>query len=469
MNLLPSGDGSPNRFFLVTGPSPLFAAFVVAMLCCFSTEALPANITYDESGILEYVLIEGNIESGDYEKLIDAVLQGGSDIDGVYIASRGGDAIVAMQMGQLIRALKFRTEVPENLPKIIPEFPQGGAFCLPHLPIAKSNCTCASACVLVYLSGVYRFGDYLGIHRAFVNHEYLKNLSMEEAAEYSSRISTLLDSYLTKMGAPSSLLDEMSSIPSDEVKILDRKYVDKHLEGYAKEYQEWVVAKCGNRSEIYKRLQAEKNDAKAKPIHDEYLEVHNCEGELMAAERQKSFYPAITSAIREADISLIPRHSLLESLLGELPFDLSKLIGKSNQEAVDLLSLVGIASPWQPSEISSLKDAIYNISSSLTIGFDTDGTVFTIDIPFYDSVETDKSPYQRHFLKGLNIESSSRDFVKKYGEAAHQGCYSSGVCVGIFSTADADIKVLVEEDSEKLRAISFNRPGYWDAIYDKRD
>lgn len=404
-----------------------------------------------------FILIQGEIEKGDYEKFVNVVLEAGSNPFSVYIASNGGDASVAMEIGTLIRALKFKTQVPQN-------FSDDGAYCEPYLPIADSNCQCLSSCVLIYLAGIHRFGNHLGIHRTFVKHEYLRDLPMDDAKFYSHKISKTLDDYLTKMGAPKSLVEKIESISSEDIELLDIDFIDRYLDGYAKDYQEWVLAKCGSTTKLHKIIQSEKDDSKREEFVEEYHKVVRCESDLIKKESGAAYYAAIEQAFNLSDPALIPRHSLMESLRSHLPFDLTNLINMKNYEALDMLSLVGIPNTHSVKEIAAYNNATYYFDKSILVGFDTEGKVYRVNVNFYLSEELDL--FDRHFLNGFNKSSTPMDFVAIYGKPSHAGCYPSDICFLNFTTSNADLEILFNED-KTLRTISVDTPGHWDKIYQK--
>ena len=449
---------------------PLHAIAASAAGIFLATAAHPASITHDTSQTLRHVLIEGDIEEGDYEKFVNAVLLAGSDVYSVYIASRGGDAAEAMKIGGLIRQLKLRTQVPRHIP-VDTDFSPRGPFC-DDLPVAKSNCTCASACVLIYLSGVYRYGDYLGVHRAFIDHNYLRTLSMEEGASYSRAVSNALDSYLDNMGAPASLLEKIGRVPSNEIEILNTHYIQEEITGYAKDYQEWIIAKCGGFAKYYNLARFESDPAKLEEYIGKYKSARECEKKVMKEERRRAFYPAIKDAFEHIDNARIPRRSILEYLVDKHPFDLSHLIGVKNQEAMDLLALIGIPTLGGTAVIQKMKDADYGITSSITIGFDTDGTVYHVVIYFFEftSEILKLTPYHRHFLNGLNRDSSQRDFVQVLGQPEYASkCWKGEMwCRAIWQTEHADIEVVFDGDEEPLRAINFNTSGWWEEVFDRQ-
>jgi hypothetical protein len=411
-------------------------AFSMLVLLITQTNASAANISLIGKGAPWVILIEGEIERGDYEKFIDVILQSGVDPNpSIYIASRGGDAIVAMKIGELIRSLKLTTEVPI--------FVHGkGGLCPSSLPISHSGCVCLSSCVLIYLGGIHRIDNYLGIHRTFIEHEKLKNMTMEDAEKYSRKVTELLSAYLSHMGAPKSLVEKMQSIPSDEIELLDNEYIEKYLSGYAKEYQEWLIAKCGS------------------DPHANDLKVTRCKRELINKQSSMVFYNVITAALENSDKSLIPRHSVTRSLLDKLPFELTDLIGMSTSDAIDALRLVGIAINESPKKIEGkFKSEGMGIDHSLIIGFDKEGKVSSVIIPSLNE------KYYRHFLLGMNENATAEDFVKRFGNPITQVCRDTGVCALTFQTKTAELQVVFDHD-KSLAELYIDRRGYRDKLLD---
>jgi len=431
---------------------------IVVILLLLTTESWGANISFVEKGLLRNVLIEGEIQRGDYEKFIDAVLKAGSHNSNVFIASRGGDALEAMKIGSLIRKFRFETNVPKW-------FEEVGGVCS-GLPVPKSNCACNSSCVLIYLSGFHRYGNYLGVHRTFVDHEQLKEMEMEEAAQLSKQISIALDSYLGEMGAPPSLLEKMESVASNNIEYLDDEYIQKYLGGYAREYQEWVLAKCGSASELHAAMRAESDKEKLKVIWEKFDNLIRCETDFLDDEQRKAFYPSIKDAFQNIDPSFIPRHSLLESLQGKIPFELSQLIGKSTPEAIDLLSLIGFRNTYTVEELSGFHGTSTVFEKSLLVGFGDNGVVYSVNVPFFSS-EGVAEIFTRHFLTGLDRDSTPKDFIDKYGTPNRSRCTEWDFCVLFITTKNADLYVGFNED-KKLHVIKFNVPGYWERLSNKQ-
>ncbi|MFV2016402.1 MAG: hypothetical protein ACC656_13305, partial [Candidatus Heimdallarchaeota archaeon] len=358
-------------------------------------------------------------------------------------------AIVAMKIGELIRSLKYETRVPDYDPK-------KGPYCS-YLPIPRSTCHCSSSCVLIYLSGVERFGSYLGIHRTFINHEYLRKLTMKEAKNKSNQISVILDAYLTKMGAPESLLEKMERVPSDQIEFLDYDFINKNLTGYAKGYEEWFIAKCGSNENIYRELGTETDSTKLIKLQDKYGEILFCQKNLLEKEKEAAFYPAIKSAFMKSNKSLIPRRSLMESMINQIPFDLINLVGKKTEDAMDLLSLIGIPNNSSMQELRNFNNEQVIIDNLMIITFEKN-KVHSVRITFYESDLTKE--FGRHFFNGFNNNSTLEQFIKKYGKPSRSYCRKSGVCTFVFSTANADLEIIFNAD-RTLRDIKVAVSGWF--------
>lgn len=266
------------------------------------------------------ISIDGKIENGDFEKLVNSVIEGGPGVLGVHLDSRGGNAIVAMTIGRFIRNLKFTTNAPNYFElqyDDVNNVPPSEVRCPGLLGEKKNNCTCLSSCALIYFSGIQRNGNYIGIHSTYIEHEYLKTLSMSEASAYSREINERLEKYLDEMGVPDSLLETMESIPSNEIKLLDKKYINRHLRGNPKDIQEWLSAKCGNEIEIDSYTYEKLEEAARKLFTEKNIEILSCRSELLEAEKKKSFKVTLEHALKLVDPKYVKSGSALERMLAE--------------------------------------------------------------------------------------------------------------------------------------------------------
>ena len=91
------------------------------------------------------VVIEGNIESGDYVKFRDYISKS-KFVGSVYLASPGGNLTEAMRIGRLVRSLNLETTVPGRLKPDLTQIVASSH----HLKDTKHNFLCASACFFVF-------------------------------------------------------------------------------------------------------------------------------------------------------------------------------------------------------------------------------------------------------------------------------------------------------------------------------
>lgn len=294
----------------------------IFLLILLSEISSAAEITVYDLQVWREISIDGKIENGDFEKFVNAVIEDELKVRQVHLNSNGGNAIVAMNIGRFIRNLNYSTNAPDYYElqyDDVNNVPSSDVRCSAGFLTKKmNNCTCHSSCALIYFSGIQRNGNYIGIHRTYIEHEYLKNRSMSEASAYSREINKRLEKYLDEMGVPNSLLETMESIPSNEIKLLDKNFIDRHLKGNPKDIQEWISAKCGNKIEVdlyeYERLE----EAARKLIIEKDLEVFTCKSKLLKAEAKKSFKGALEQALKVVDPKYVRSGSALDLLIAKI-------------------------------------------------------------------------------------------------------------------------------------------------------
>jgi hypothetical protein len=292
---------------------------LIILLILISGISGAAEITVHDLGFGKEISIEGTIVNGDFEKFVDATIESGPSVIGVHLASSGGNAIVAMNIGQFIRNLNFTTNAPNYFElqyDDVNNVPPSEVSCSNFLR-EIGNCTCLSSCALIYFSGIQRNGNYIGIHRTYLEHEYLRSLSMSEASAYSRAINERLEEYLDEMGVPNSLLETMESIPSNEIKLLDKEFINRHLRGNPNDIQEWISANCGSEIEIDNHTYARLDEAARMLLTENNIEVFSCKSNLIDTEKNMSFRDALEQAFKIVDSKYIRSGSALDRLLTE--------------------------------------------------------------------------------------------------------------------------------------------------------
>lgn len=184
------------------------------------------------------IRLVGIIEKGDAEKfkrLVEDLRQKKRTVNMLMLASIGGDAIEAMRIGTIVRESFIPTYAP---------FASDSGFTCNGYPsgLKDDDCDCASACFLIWVAGVYRMGDVLGIHRPYFLEGYFEGLSASEAQKEYVLMYERVRSYLKNMDVPEHIINKMFNTGSDEITYLDWDTA-KSMESVPF-FDEWIGASC---------------------------------------------------------------------------------------------------------------------------------------------------------------------------------------------------------------------------------
>jgi len=172
---------------------------LIAAYAICAASAMPLHAAEIKVGSDFNVVIEGNIETGDYEKL-RKFIEHEDYIDSIYLASPGGDVAEAIKIGRLVRELNLETVIPGQ---VASEFRSKVSADLlnkiasrKNIKNREANFMCASACFFVFAAGVHRIKDIavifdepvLGVHRPFLTDKDLKAVSANEAIASAKRL-----------------------------------------------------------------------------------------------------------------------------------------------------------------------------------------------------------------------------------------------------------------------------------------
>jgi hypothetical protein len=214
----------------------------------------------------------GNIEKGDAEAfkiIVEYLKEEKITVNMLLLASIGGDAIEAMQIGTIVRESFIPTQAP---------FALNSGFTCNGYPsgLKEDDCDCSSACFLIWAAGVYRMGDVLGIHRPYFLEGNLEELSGTGAQKELVQMYKRIRSYLENMDVPEHIIIKMFNTKSDEVAYLDWASA-KSMESVPL-FDEWVGAECLRltfEEEIdYSRLLAKKLEEKSTLTKSEKYYLH---------------------------------------------------------------------------------------------------------------------------------------------------------------------------------------------------
>lgn len=187
-----------------------------------------------------WVLLEGAIEKGDYDKILKIAELGITE--GIYLFSPGGDVVEAMKIGRLVRSLRWTTAAPltqtlrsETAQRLVLSF---------GLKDPMHNNLCASACFFIHIAGIYRWGDTLLIHRPYLSDVELRRLSGDQVLRISQVARAETDAYLKEMGLPAKYSELMYSVPKDQVQLLAESDIKADIDGFIPELKDWMDARC---------------------------------------------------------------------------------------------------------------------------------------------------------------------------------------------------------------------------------
>ncbi|MFW5452785.1 hypothetical protein [Thioalkalivibrio sulfidiphilus] len=386
----------------------------------------------------DVVVIDGEIVEGDYQRFLAALLSSGYGAS-IFISSPGGDLHEAMRIGRLIRKIGYVTDIPTARPD---------ASCTPLYNI--QHCTCDSACLFIWLGGIKREGDYITVHRPYIEPSSLREITADEAREHSLLIAEWVADYFQEMGAPRALWDRMSSVSYDRVERLSQSYIERNLSGVSRDYEDWSIARCG-------RLDAGSS-------RDTYISTWACLNELFYRHRESRFNEALVGALEELRIA----GQITDELAAYLPFIgsetiVNNLVGKSYKHASKVLGLHGFGDPvaW----VEDVAGKCVTISYLGVVCFDADGIVTQISMPYYSADgATLFTPTRAYKGKSLHpfYYGVAKGEVDNFITASEVASYSvvDTVYTSLYVGENEDYVVTYNAVDDTLRNLQINYKGY---------
>lgn len=215
----------------------------MATLAIQSQIASSADFRQVVSGTDRQLVIEGEIESGDFQKFLAAIKENEGQISTVWIFSPGGDFHEAIKIGRAMRALELASMLPSRSlfgkPQCDSEFAR---------PSDPANCIAASAAFQIHVGGVWRGGSYVIVHRPYFEKKNFRQLSEAEAQVKFASLQQEARAYMSEMGVPAQIQEEVLATPSDGKFVLDEATIKRYFSGDLPARQEWLIAKCSRMS-----------------------------------------------------------------------------------------------------------------------------------------------------------------------------------------------------------------------------
>lgn len=184
---------------------------------------------------LIYLTFKGEIVRGDARKLAQVMIDNGPSISLVNLDSPGGNIAEAIEIGEMIKALRIDTTV-------------------------QKNATCASACFFIWINGSTRTAGFVGsryfgpvgLHRPYLTSMQNSNAALSEQNSLMARVSTYLDSKVI----PRRFSDLMLSRASNEIYWMTAQDIED-IRDVPPDLEELYVSRCrDNRRALYRQVDA---------------------------------------------------------------------------------------------------------------------------------------------------------------------------------------------------------------------
>lgn len=200
--------------------------------------ASAASVTLHPNGNL--VIFEGQIEVGDFDKVEKLARE--ATPTGIYLASPGGNVGEAMRIGALVRRLAWETKSAEG--RNVPMNLRDGVAASYGVRDPARNNQCTSACFFIFISGIYRDGHGIGIHRPYMSPADMERLPPDVAEKLTKNVRTIVELFLRKMGVPLRYAEEMYNMPSDRMRWITDEELAADFTGFIPEVRIWVKSQC---------------------------------------------------------------------------------------------------------------------------------------------------------------------------------------------------------------------------------
>ena len=225
--------------------------FALIGICMFCVSPKSAEIRPDKFWDGLAAVIDGDIVEGDYERVRSFIFgSNGTEpqfVKKIFLASSGGNVAEAVRIGRLFRELKLETVIPTKYTS-----QQSRDLVISKHGLSNQrNYVCASACFFIFVAGVRRdkdalglFEPLLGIHRPFLSEKDLRSLSGDNAMTVAAQTKAIIENYLNEMGAPRKYFDMMYAIPKGDIRWISEDELESDFRGFIPELRDWIDARC---------------------------------------------------------------------------------------------------------------------------------------------------------------------------------------------------------------------------------
>jgi hypothetical protein len=187
-------------------------------------------------------VLTGTIVKGDDDKLVRFYRANHPFLSTFVLVSPGGNVEAAINIGRLFRKYLIQAFAPITVREGVRERPWIDANGRIVNWCSGQECSCASACALIWFGAVEREGE-VGLHRPSTQDPTFKALSPAEASTIYRSILGAVTDYLDEMEVPRPMVDAMVGTGSSEI-----RWVDSDMDDIRRppSIAEWEDASCGS-------------------------------------------------------------------------------------------------------------------------------------------------------------------------------------------------------------------------------
>jgi hypothetical protein len=227
--------------------------------------AIPKILVYPLYDNVVGITIFGPILIGDdnlFKAQVLANLRDGKLVSLVRIFSPGGSTDASINMGRQIRTLQAETESPfvKDSGRSCPVdvglsttgSPIGGTIGVLNYDqkshTGDDRCRCESGCSLIWMGGLGRHGNFVGVHRPAFDPKFYGGLSLDAAQTTYERALQEVEPYVTKMGTSDEIKEMLVNTPSKQMHYLT-DFELSQMRNFPAFLDELIIAKCGTASD----------------------------------------------------------------------------------------------------------------------------------------------------------------------------------------------------------------------------
>jgi hypothetical protein len=211
------------------------------------------------------IYIIGQINPGDAERFKQVLKAAGPTASLLYLRSPGGNMYESIEIGTIVKKLMLVTMAPIKEIGCSEDATRG---------IYNAPCTCLSGCFLIWLGGIARTGNAVGMHRPWDTAHNMGKLTYDQAAPIYAKWLADLKEYLRVVETPETVYSRyIQLVNSDTMHMLSTEEALELLN--MPSVTEWLINRCG--SVTNDEAASLINSGRVQQLRDKQTRVAQCE------------------------------------------------------------------------------------------------------------------------------------------------------------------------------------------------